>query len=161
MSIATRIQSLAPVTETLEDDSVAASNQTVLMSGFDQDSGNLNSGSGVPVTHHAQFTGALVAAADTIDLTSLISTNGAVISGSGKKVQFFRVKNLGANSMTFKFGAADAYNLVGSDWTVTLEQNQYFEVWGNDATPDIGAGAKDIDVSGTGTQTYEATIIMG
>jgi hypothetical protein len=146
--------------ETIADGDISTSLNTVTHNAFDE-SNALNSGTTPPITKCAFFLGALTTGAKTIDFTSLESTNGAIISGSGLKVQAIRFKNLGENAMTFTFGAANPYLLAGADWKVTLAQNQHVTFYGNNATPDISGSAKNIDVAGTGSQTFECSILMG
>jgi len=83
------------------------------------------------------------------------------VDGTGLKVQLFKIKNKGANNLTVKFGASNPYNLLGASWTMILAQNQEITMYGNDATPDISSSAKNIDLSGTTTQTSEVVIVMG
>ena len=92
--------------------------------------------------------------------SACIGTNDT-IDGTGLKVQAFRVKNLGANTMTFTVGASNGYDLAGAGFSVALAQNQHFTLYGNDATPDIASGDRTIDVAGTGSQTFECSIVMG
>ena len=159
MAITTTIASSINTVETLADGSIG-SNNTVTHTGYDE-SNALNGGTTPPATVCAFFLGALAAGAKTIDLTALSGTNGATVSGTGLKVQAFRVKNLGANAMTFTVGASNGYELAGAGWKLILASGQYAMIYGNDATPDVAAGAKTIDVSGTGTQTFECSIILG
>ncbi|GAG24487.1 unnamed protein product, partial [marine sediment metagenome] len=77
------------------------------------------------------------------------------------KVQYLRVKNLGANVLTITVGAGNGYDLAGAAMSVALTQDQWWTFYGNDATPDIAGADCEIDLLGTGVQTSEWTIIMG
>lgn len=156
---ATIVRSMATI-ETFSEGSVASSNATITHNGYDE-SNALTSATTPPITKCAFFLGTLTAGALTIDLTALTGTNGGTVDGSGLKVQAIHLKNLGANAMTFAVGASNGYDLAGSGFSVTLAQNQDFLFYGNDATPDIGASDKTIDVSGTGSQTFECSILLG
>ena len=103
------------------------------------------------------------AGSGTIDLTSMVGTNDTAVDGSGLKVQAAKFANpsTNANAITVKFGASDAYLLGGAAWTFILEPGMEIVAYGNDATPDIAAGAKDIDVAATGVQPLNYTIVMG
>jgi len=165
MSVSAVIISQCKVTETLETSndvaSAAASSRKVIHSQFDENV-TLVSTSDPPATKIACFVQALTAGAATLDLTALPGTNGATVSGDGLKVQYFRMKNLGANEMTIDQGDSHGYALAGAAFSMTLKQNQYFEIYGNDATPDIANDSADeIDLAGTTTQTAEFTILMG
>ena len=162
MGVTLTYASTATITETLDANTESASdeNRKIIHSAFNE-SGILSAASTPPVTKAACFVQALTAGTATIDLTALTGTNGASVDGTTLKVQYFRMKNLGANPMSITFGGSDPYNLAGADFKMTLEQNQNFEHFGNNATPDIAAGAKNLDLAGTTTQTCEITIVMG
>lgn len=155
----TIVRSMATI-ETLADGDIASTNNTVTHNAYDESSA-LTSATTPPITKCAFFLGTLVAGALTIDLQALSGTNGATVDGTGLKVQAFHVKNLGANSMTFTFGSADPYALMGATWLITLAPGQDFLHYGNDATPDIGNSTHKIDVTGTLVQTFECSILMG
>lgn len=118
---------------------------------------------GIAVTECAYFQKDLSAGAGTIDLTALTGTNGRTIDGTGLKVQFFRVKALAANAnpITLAEGASNGYALMGAAWSIILAPGQEFTLKGNEATPDVGATDKIIDLTGTGTQGLQVTIILG
>lgn len=105
---------------------------------------------------------ALVAGALTIDLTALAGSQGN-IDGTGKRVQILKVVNpAGNNPITLKAGAANGYNL-GNDanWRITLPGGDEVTLKFNGTNPVIAAGAKDIDVTGTLTESFDITIILG
>lgn len=162
MSVSLAYDFKATVTEVVtgNTDAYSSSNRTVISDQFNE-SGTLTSATTPPVTKSAKFVKALAVGAGTIDLTSLTGANGASVDGTGLKVQLFRMKNLGANPMTITFGAATPYALAGATFVVILAQNQVWQFYGNDATPDIAAGAKHMDLSGTASQTCEVSIVMG
>lgn len=141
---------------------ISTANNTITHSGYST-TATLTASTTPPVTQCAYFLKALTVGAATIDLTALTGTNGATINGTGLKVQVAKFKNpaTNANNITVKFGAANPYNLLGASWTLILAPGQEITVYGNDATPDIAAGAKDIDLSGTGSQELQCSIIMG
>lgn len=125
-------------------------------------SGTLNASSTVPATKVAAFSKALSDGAATIDLTALTGTNGAAVDFTGLKVQLVKFKNpVGNAAMTIKFGAANPYNLLGASWTMILLAGQEIALQLNDAAPDVAAGAKNIDISGTGTQTLQCLLVAG
>jgi aspartokinase len=150
----------AKIQETLASGVDGAGTPTILHSSFD-DQGTLTASTTPPVTKCVVKVIALSAGAATIDLTTITGTNGLVQDSTGLKVQYFRVKNLGANTMTFTVGASNGYNLAGATFNVPLEQNQWFILYGNDATPDVAAGDRTIDVAGTAAQTFELTLVTG
>lgn len=122
------------------------------------ESGTLTSASSVPVTKHAQFLLTLSAGAATINLASLTSTNGALVDGTGLKMQFIRIKNLGSNNMTFAEGASNGY-AIGS--SIVVPAGGVAQFFFNEGLPDIASGDRTIDVSGTLVETAEISIVMG
>lgn len=150
----------ASVTETLADGSLGSSANSVQHTAFNEGA-TINASSTPPATKVAEAVVALSGGAKTVDLTALTGTNGATIDMSGLKVQIIRIKNLGANAMTFVEGASNGYELMGNAWSVILASGQVLMLYGNDATPDVAAGAKTIDVTGTTTQTFELTVVAG
>lgn len=160
MSVSFSYAGIAQVSETLASNVDGASSPTILHSSFD-DSATLTSSTTPPVTKCVVKICTLTAGAFTIDLTTITGTNGLAQDSTNLKVQYFRVKNLGANTMTFTVGASNGYNLAGAGFSVALEQNQWFVLFGNDATPDVAAADRTIDVAGTGTQTFELTLVTG
>lgn len=124
-------------------------------------SGTLTPTSSVPATKVSADRVALVAGAKTIDLTALVGTNGAAVNGTGLKVQLFKFANRGAAFMTVSQGAANPYQFGGANWSRRVQPNQEILFYGHDLDPDIAAGAKNIDVAGTGTDEFELTVVMG
>ena len=149
------------VLETNPHSSVAAG-RTVTHNQFNT-SLSLNGESAVPVSKVAAFKQALTAGAATVDLTSLTGTNGATVNGTGLKVQALKVKNLGANPLTIIPKASTGYALFGAIGTGSIEVKAGGEVllYGNEEAPDIGGSSKDFELSGTGAEESEWTIVMG
>lgn len=102
----------------------------------------------------ADYTLSLAAGVGSIDLTSVDG-----VDGTGLKVQRFEAyAKLGnAGAVTIQEGSANGYAL---DSTIVLAAGQRATILGNDATPDVAAGDKILDVSGTGTDQVELYIIM-
>lgn len=146
------------VKETLETGVPAAENPVVNHAGYNE-SGTLKATSTPPATKHAQFPLTLSGGAATINLAALTGTNGATVDGTGLRVQMLRIKNLGANNMTFSEGASNGIALVGLP--IVVAPSGIVQVYLNDAAPDIASGDRTIDVSGTGAQTAEISIVMG
>lgn len=153
--------------ETLEQGTAAASDPQIVHDGFNTTITGLNADSDPPCTEAIYFEAALVAGAYTIDLTALLGADGAV-DGTGLKVQMLKILNPAGNSpITVKAGAANGYNL-GNDaaWRVTVgpgSANKPGEVtfFYHDTNPDVAAGAKNIDVSGTGVETFQCAMWLG
>lgn len=146
--------------ETLASGVDGADQPDIIHAAFD-DSATLNASSTPPVTNCVVRTIALTAGAYTIDLTTITGTNGLVQDMTGKKVQLFRFKNLGAASMTIAEGASNGYAMLGASFTFTVPAGGQVMFVFNDNTPDVAAGDRTIDITGTGTQTFELTIDAG
>lgn len=115
------------------------------------------------VSKNAIFDKALVAGAGTIDLTALTAINNLAVTFSGLKVQVwkFKAKSGNAAAVTIKFGSANPYNLLGTSWLLTLEPGQELGGYTAGAAPVVGASAKNIDLTGTGTDAVEVSLVAG
>lgn len=161
MSVSVTYATTCTVVETLPNNTgSAADNKRRITHDEYNESGTLNSGTTPPATDHAQFLLTLTAGAATIDLRNLTGTNGAAVDGNGKKPQIIRIKNLGANPMTFSKGASNGHNAFTTDGT-TVQPGGHIQVFTNDNTEDISGTTKTWDVAGTGSQTAEVTIVLG
>lgn len=163
MSVEVTFKTTITNVETLENNvPAAAADKAVTHSGFNT-SKTLNSASTPPATKGNAFELALSGGAATLDLTAIPATGGGTYSGSGLKVQLLRIRNkaANANSISIAVGASNGYELAGSDFKVTLAPGQEFTFYGNDATPDVAAGDKELDLAGTGTQAVEIDIVLG
>lgn len=112
---------------------------------------------------NAQFLMALVAAAKTLDLTALVDlSSGLVVDGTGNRVVEFRFTNFGAGPMTIVGGAANGYLLFGAAGKVEVPPGGEFAFFTNGVTvPLIDATHKNLDITGTGVETAQVTVITG
>jgi hypothetical protein len=163
MSVAVTYAATCTVAETLGQNtgSAPAAQRLVTHSSYNQ-AAALNGATTPPATTCAHFLLALTAGAATIDLRNLTGTNGAVVDGNGLKVQVVRIKNLGANAMTVKSGAANGHTGFFTPTTGTIiPPGAHIVIYTNDNGDDVDATHKTWDVTGTGTQTAEVTIVLG
>ena len=162
MSVSAVIQSICTVTEVLERnaDSMDTAGATIIHNQFNE-SMTLTSATATPVTETAQFIQALSGGAATIDLTALNGADDTALDLTGLKVQYFRLKNLGANTMTVTFAAANPYELGGSTGVWIVQPSGWIDFYANDNAPDVASGAKNITLAGTVSQTCEITIVAG
>jgi hypothetical protein len=159
MSVSAKIISRLDVNETIT--APLASDAQVSHTGASTEK-HIQAGTTVPASKVAAFTQALSAGAATIDLTSLTGTNGASVTFLGLKVQAAKFINpVGNAAMTITFGAANPYLLGGAAFKWILLAGQEILVFLNDASPDVASGAKDIDISGTGTQSLTCVLVAG
>lgn len=150
------------IVETLPNNtgSAADANRIVTHNQFNV-AGQINGSSTPPATLQASFVLTLTAGAATIDLRSLLGTNGGAVDGNGLRVQIVRIKNLGANAMTFAAGAANGYTGVFGATGLTVQPGGSAMVFTNDGGIDIDATHKTWDVAGTGSQTAQVTVVLG
>lgn len=161
MSVVVTYAATASVVETLPNNtgSAAAASRVVTHTEYNEAT-SLNASSTPPATLVAEFLLTLSSGAATIDLRDLEGTNGASVDGNGLKVQIVRIKNLGANIMTFNNGASNPHNMFSDDGH-TVFPGGHIMIFSNDGGDDIDGSHKTWDVAGTGAQTAEVTIIMG
>jgi len=157
MAVSAELGFIFRVQETLTNVD-GASQQTIDLSAFD-DTFSLNADSTPPATICVFKVVPLVAGAYTIDLTTITGTNGVVQDMTGLRVQDIRVKNLGANDMTFAPGASNGISLSCGTFTVPPGGISMFHL--NDAAPDVASGDRTIDVTGTLVQEFELSILAG
>lgn len=119
----------------------------------------LNATTTPAITKNICKTIALAGGAYTIDLTTELMANGVAVAGTGLKVRFIRITNLGANTMTFSEGASNGYALPGLPKAIATG-GVYMEYFA-DGAPAVASGDRTIDVAGTGTQEFELTIELG
>jgi hypothetical protein len=161
MSVVNTTQLKVDTTETLATGVDAASSPIVDHTAFTAKH-TLNASSSVPATKCAYDAVALVAGAKTIDLTALVGTNDAAVDGTGLKVQAIKFKNKTGNAaMTFTEGAATGYELLGNAFTFILLADQEAAFYLHESAPDISGSLKHIDVTGTGTEEFELSVVMG
>lgn len=123
--------------------------------------GALDAGTTPPATKHVQLAAqALVAGAKTVDLTALVGTAGATVDGTGLKVRVLRIRNNGVSLMTFGPGAADPYQLWAG-WSLPVPPGGAFALYMADGAGAVGAAAKNVDVAGTGTETFDLSVVFG
>lgn len=104
---------------------------------------------------------ALTAGAYTIDLTNLTGTNGASVTFNGLTVRNILIRNKGAASMTFAKGASNGYPGFGSSFSVTIPPGGVMSIYNHTLSSAVGGSAKTIDVTGTGTQTFDIIVTAG
>lgn len=160
MTIAASWAQKSGVRETLVTGVDAASTPTISCTAFDR-SGTLTATSDVPATKQAFDSTALTTGAYTLDLTNTVGINGATVDMTGLKVQTFFLHNTGAARLTVAQGGSNPYNLGGTSFSQPLEAGQSMHLYGNDANPDVSSSAKNISITGTGTNTFNFQVVAG
>lgn len=158
-----KIQSSFSVTETLKDAVGAGTTTTVTSTALNPAQTEYTLTSDPPGKYYSSDTLALVAGAATIDLTSLPGLQ-ATIDGTGLKVQAFRIRGAAGNSaLTISPGAANPYTMfgAGNDLEYPADCALAFQFEFDETLADIAAGAKEIDLAGTGTEQFQIEFILG
>lgn len=162
MSVSVNYAATVTVAETLDSNVLSAPDTTrVITHTSFNETAVLHASSTPPVNKVAEFLLTLTAGSGSIDLRSLTGTNGASVDGNGLKVQVIRIKNLGENPMTFIDGATNGYPVFGDGNPLEIPVGGHIQLYGNDKLPDVSSTAKIVDVTGTGSQTAEVTIVLG
>ena len=152
------------VIEDLEDVS-GASGKQVTSDALNPAQTTYNPTSSPPGKYYSSQTLSLVAGVATIDLTALPGLQAA-IDGSGLKLNALRIRGEadGSNAkLTIAEGAANPYELFGAANPIEYPAgcSKCFTFEFDDALADIAAGAKNIDLAGTGTDSFFIEIIVG
>lgn len=123
----------------------------------------LNATSTPAVTKGWQDQVALSGGAVTIDLTALALTGLTSVDFTGLKVQAVKIKVSASatGAMTFVPGATTGYNIFGASGSLVLPPGGVAVIYAPEGWADVGAGAKNIDVSGTGTETFWIEMVAG
>ena len=163
MSLTAKYTSKLTAIETLTDALIDGSDKTVTHSGLNVAETTYTGATGTPVSKVAAYEKAMSGGAGTIDLTAVLGSAGATVTGDGLKVQFvkLRARATNANDITIVQGASNSYPLFGSSFSITLKPGQEILASLNNAAGTIGSGAKTIDISGTGSQVLQVEFVMG
>ncbi len=163
ISSATLLSTLS-VIEALQD-VAGAEGETVPSDSLNPTQSTYTPTSSPPGKYYSSQSLALVAGAATINLTALPGLQAA-IDGTGLKLNVLRIRGEldGSNAkLTVSEGAANPYELFGAanpmEYPAGCRTCFTFEF--DDALADIAAGAKNIDLAGTGTDSFFVEIIVG
>jgi hypothetical protein len=131
--------------------------------GINQLFNNLGSSSTPPAKKDAAVTVTMTGSAVSVDLTNITNDFGGTFNGNTQKAQFalFVAPASNAAAVTIAAGASNAYNLLGASFSFKLAPGQFALVGLNNASPTIGSGAKNIDCTGTASDTLQIGIISG
>lgn len=148
--------------ETLDTGVDAAPSPDIVHSSFNLNNVTLNATSTVPVTTTSYQDYALVAGAITIDLTALLGVNDEIQDATGLKLQTIIINNpSGNNPITVTTGAANGFPLFGGTNSVVIPADSTLAFYVPEGLTDVAAADKNIDVSGTGTETFKVGICLG
>lgn len=159
MSVTANITILSGVTETVTEDAIA--NQQVSHNGYDLVGLQLPTAA-IPVTTPSFKEYALVAGTLTIDLTALLGLKDAVQNATGLKVQYMVIINPQNNAnITVAPGASNGYGMDTEVVRGSQVSDTYKVIFCAEAFGDVGASAKNITITGTGSQTFKLGLLLG
>lgn len=105
---------------------------------------------------------ALVAGEASLDLTDLPGIQDA-ITLAGLKVQAAQLRapvgNTGA--ITIEPADSDGFPIGGTGAVIVVPPGGEVTMYTPEGTPDVGASASDVDISGTGTDSIEIVLLAG
>ncbi len=166
MSIVATVGMTLTIVETLETNVPAAATtaRRVTHSGYNLSATLPLAGDNpVPATKCATFLVTMAGGAASIDLAALLGTNGATVVGTGLKVQAikFQAPATNTNPVTVAVGASNGYELAGAAFSCSLMPRQASMYYLADQSPDVASGDRILDVTGTGTEGLEVTLVLG
>jgi len=130
---------------------------------------NLNqtvpNGTSLPATVVASFSQSLTSSTAYTDMTALPKANGATADCTGLKLQGIIIKNPTGNAtLTIAHNTStsvSAYNFIGTSGSVQVQAGGLFFWHAPEAAADVASNAKNIILSGTGTQSCHVAAIFG
>jgi hypothetical protein len=163
MAVAATIQAVLTLVETITQGFPNPSDSTVTFDQLNQLL-SLNASSSVPVTKLASFSKALGGGTGTIDLTSMPgNTPDETVTFLNLRVQAWLLLNpsTNANAITIVKGASNGWTGAGATFALTLQPGQWNLAYFDEDGPDVAAGVKTLDLTGTGTQTLSVQLAAG
>ena len=155
---------LMTASETLADGVDAIQSPTFAHSQFNVSGVTLNGTSTPPVSKPSYQTYALVAGALTVDLTALLGINDAAVNANTlDMVTLILINPKGNGALTMAPGAANDYQWM-STHSLVLPGSANQDNWvafSLDGLGAVGATDKNIDFSGTGSETFKLGMTFG
>lgn len=160
MSVSAALAMSLTITESLSAAGISTSNNTLKYSAFNV-SKTLNASSSPTVTKSAVGQLALSSGSVTMNLAAVVTSAGATVDFTGRKIQGFLLQNPGtnANNMTFVPGASNGIDIFGASSKIVLEPGQSYLMDFANAGQTVASGDRTIDVTGTGTQAFNFAIV--
>lgn len=104
---------------------------------------------------------AMTAGAYTIDLSSMTGTNGAAVNMTGKAIRIFRIENAGAAAMTIAKGASNGHTGLGATFQAAIPIGGAIQFYLKSGGVAVSGTDKTLDIAGTGTDSFNLTIVYG
>lgn len=169
MSVTATINCSVVVNETLESGVGGSSSAVIPYNAYRILNQILNATAVTPATKVCAQQFALAAGTKTIDLTALPGANGVTQDCTGLKLQaLYFQKAAGTASMTIKPGTSNGYNIGNSSSTLisipavaTGQPNAAVLLFFPEGCPDVSGSAKNIQIDGTLTETFQIVLLLG
>lgn len=160
MAVTANINLLVSVQETFNADALV--NQVLTHAGYNLTGLQLDANSTPAVTKCSFQDYALSGGTKTIDLTALLGVNDAVQDCTGLKLQFLVFLNPAGNAdMVISGEGTNGYSLGAArtinGGAITCRDVMYVP----NALGTVGSGAKNLVVTGTGSQTFSLGLLLG
>lgn len=161
MSVTCQLNIQASVSEVIETNAALLSDATIVhLQSYVK---TLNASSTSPATKVASGTAALSGGAKTLDLTALPSKDNVAVDFTGLRIHAILIINpINNGLLTVAAGASNGFLFGTTNAKMSVLSDGFF-AWGDnsDGGADVASGAKNIDVAGTGSQTFTYLIIGG
>lgn len=148
------------VAETLASGVDGASNPIINHNGYNV-TGRYTDASTPDVEYCVVKSVALSAGAYTLDLTNMTGTNGAAVNGNAKKIRLLRITVPGTNAITVAKGASNGHTGLGSSFSLVIPAGGTVALDLSSNGVAISGTDKTLDFSGTGTDTFKLTLVLG
>lgn len=161
MAVSVTLSQILTVVETLSSSVDAVTTPVLTHSSFNISGLSLD-GSTTPAAQKvAAALHTLTAGSKVIDLTALTGANGAAIDGTGLKLRAILIVNPTSNSLTVAADGTNGYLLFGASGSVIIPAGGSLLFYPKDGAPTVGASAKRILLTGTGTDQHKVVIVLG
>ncbi len=148
--------------ETLDTGVDAAPSPAIVHSNFNLTGSLHNATSLAPVSMVSYRTYALSGGAVTIDLRAILGVGDESQDANGLKLQTIIIRNpSGNNAITVTTGATNGFPLFGGTNSLVMPGDSEFAFHVPEGLVNVSATDKDIDVSGTGSESFDVGITLG
>ncbi len=162
-TVAATLTSALTIVETFTGGQVSTDN-TITINGLNETL-TLNATSTPPISKEANFTTTLSTGTATIDLTALPGlTADETVTFLNLKVAAVKFTNpsTNANNITVAKGGSSGYSFCGTTtFSIPIAPGQSVLIQCDGDAGTVGSGAKNIDLTGTGSQTLQSAWVAG
>lgn len=155
--------------EQLDQPGAAEANSRITFDAFNKL--ETRNGSSIPPAQRwAAFVVTLSAGAATIDLTALVTTNGAIFDATDYRLLELLVLNENANAVTITKGASNGYQASGFPFPDdgikvapkgSNSNGGRLHLYFGSSCPLVSGTVKTLDLAGTGTDQFQFALLLG